>query len=120
MLVHNGCEKILRPIKEILSFKQLKEKLASLKPEELSNTLIKKQFEVTSKEEEIVNDESRIQEAMQLILEQSLGGLKEVVKTLEELMLEFPRQNIIIVGSKHEESAEISFEYREFKNLIIP
>ncbi|KAJ9671139.1 hypothetical protein PVL29_027227 [Vitis rotundifolia] len=57
---------------------------------------------------------------MNPILEQSLGELKEVVKTLEELMLEFPRQNIIIVGSKHEESAEISFEYREFKNLIIP
>ncbi|RVX15355.1 Retrovirus-related Pol polyprotein from transposon 297 [Vitis vinifera] len=30
------------------------------------------------------------------------------------------RPNIIVSGGKHEESAEISFEYREFKNLILP
>ena len=35
-------------------------------------------------------------------------------------MLDFPRQNIILSGDKHEESIEISFEYREFKNLIFP
>ena len=29
-------------------------------------------------------------------------------------MFDFPS------GGKHEESAEISFEYREFKNLILP
>ena len=57
---------------------------------------------------------------MKPILKQSLGVLKEVVKTLEEPVLEFTRQNIIMVGSKHEESTEISFEYREFKNLILP
>ena len=35
-------------------------------------------------------------------------------------MLDFLRQNIILSGDKHEESIEISFEYREFKNLIFP
>ena len=35
-------------------------------------------------------------------------------------MFDFPKQNIIMVSGKHEESTEISFEYREFKNLIIP
>ena len=33
-------------------------------------------------------------------------------------MFDFPKPNIIMSGSKHEEIAEISFEYREFKNLI--
>ena len=33
-------------------------------------------------------------------------------------MFDFPKPNIIMSGSKHEETAEISFEYREFKNLI--
>ena len=63
---------------------------------------------------------------MKLILEQFVGELKEVVKALKEPMLDFLRQNIIMIGGKHEESydiiriAEISFEYREFKNLILP
>ena len=35
-------------------------------------------------------------------------------------MLDFPRQNIIMSGGKNEESTEIYFEYREFKNLIPP
>ena len=41
-------------------------------------------------------------------------------------MLDFLRQNIIMIGDKHEESyddiiriAEIPFEYREFKSLIL-
>ena len=34
-------------------------------------------------------------------------------------MLDFPRPNIIMSSGKHEESAEISFEHREFKNLIL-
>ncbi|KAJ9702765.1 hypothetical protein PVL29_004478 [Vitis rotundifolia] len=46
--------------------------------------------------------------------------LKEVVEGSEEPMLDFPRQNIISSGDKNEESTEISFEYREFKNLIFP
>ena len=49
-------------MKEIAPLKQPQEKLTSLKLEDLSNTPIKKQFEVTSKEEEIINDESRMQE----------------------------------------------------------
>ncbi|KAJ9688975.1 hypothetical protein PVL29_014566 [Vitis rotundifolia] len=57
---------------------------------------------------------------MKPILKQSLGELKEVVKTLEEPVLEFPRQNIIMVGNKHEESTKISYEYRKLKNLILP
>ena len=125
-LVHNGCKKILRPMKEIPPHQQSEEKLASLKPRALSNTPTKKQFKVTSKEEEIANDESRMQKVMEPILEQLVGKLKEVVKASEEPVLEFPRQNIIMIGGKHEESydiiriAEISFEYREFKNLILP
>ena len=85
--------------------------------EESSNILIKKQIEVTRKEEEIINDESGKQEVMKLILDQQIEELKEVE---EESMFDFPRPNIIISGGKHEESAEISFEYREFKNLILP
>ena len=57
---------------------------------------------------------------MKPILKQSLGVLKEVVKTLEEPVLEFTRQNIIMVSSKHEESTEISYEYGKLKNLILP
>ena len=57
---------------------------------------------------------------MKPILKQSLGVLKEVVKTLEEPVLEFTRLNIIMVGSKHEESTEISYEYGKLKNLILP
>ena len=41
-------------------------------------------------------------------------------------MFDFSRQNIIMIGGKHEESyddiiriAEISFEYREFKKLVL-
>ena len=62
---------------------------------------------------------------MKLILEQFVGELKEVVKTLEEPVLEFPRQSIIMIGGKHEESydiiriVDISFKYQEFKNLIL-
>ena len=57
---------------------------------------------------------------MKPILKQSFGVLKEVVKTLEEPVLEFTRQNIIMVSSKHEESTEISYEYGKLKNLILP
>ena len=116
-LVHNGRKKILRPTKEIPSHKQLREKIAPLKLEEPSNILTKKQVKVTWKEEEIINDESRKQEVMKLILDQPIEELKEVE---EESMFDFPRPNIIMSGGKHEESAEISFEYREFKNLILP
>ena len=66
-------------MKEIAPLKQPQEKLTSLKLEDLSNTPIKKQFEVTSKEEEIINDESRKREVMELILDQPIGELKEVV-----------------------------------------
>ena len=52
---------------------------------------------------------------MKLILDQPIEELKEVE---EESMFDFPRPNIIMSGG--EESAEISFEYREFKNLILP
>ena len=54
---------------------------------------------------------------MKLILEQFVGELKEVVKTLEESVLELPRQSIIMIGGKHEESydiiriVDISFKY---------
>ncbi|KAJ9705648.1 hypothetical protein PVL29_003626 [Vitis rotundifolia] len=118
-LVHNGCKKILHPMKEIPPHKQPKEKLAPLKLEEPSNTLTKKQVEVTRKEEEIINDESRKQEAMKLILDQPIEELKEVVQVSEESMFVFPRPNIIMSGSKHEESVGISFEFREFKNLTL-
>ena len=113
-------------MKEIAPLKQPQEKLTSLKLEDLSNTPIKKQFEVTSKEEEIINDESRMQEVMEPTLEQLVGELKEIVKASKESVLNFSRQNIIMIGGKHEESyeiiriAKISFEYREFKNLILP
>ena len=75
-LVHNGRKKILRPTKEIPSHKQLREKLAPLKLEEPSNILTKKQVKVTWKEEEIINDESRKQEVMKLILDQPIEELK--------------------------------------------
>ena len=107
-------------MKEIPPHKQPKEKLVALKLEEPLNTLTKKQVEVTRKEEEIINDESRKQEVMKLILDQPAEELKELVEALEESILDFPRPNIIMSGGKHEESAEISFEYREFKNLILP
>ena len=42
--------------------------------------LIKKQVEVTRKEKEIINDESRKQEVMELILDQPVEELKEVVE----------------------------------------
>ena len=80
--------------------------------------LIKKQVEVTRKEEEIINDESGKQEVMKLILDQQIEELKEVEEVSKVSMFDFP--NIIMSGGKHEESAEISFEYREFKNLILP
>ena len=63
--MHNGC-KILCPMKEIPPFKQPEKKLAPLKLKEPLNTLIKKQTEVTSKEEKIINDETRMQEVMEL------------------------------------------------------
>ena len=66
--MRNGCKKILLPMKEIPPHKQLEEKLTPLKLEEPSNTLTKKQVKVTRKEEEIINDESRKQEVMELIL----------------------------------------------------
>ena len=102
--VSNGHKKILHPMKEVPILKQQEEKLESLEPEESSNTLIEKELEVASKEEEIINDESRMQEVMELNLEQSAGELKEVVKAPEEPMFNIPRQNIIMIGSKHEES----------------
>ena len=74
----------------------------------------------------MVNDESRMQEVMKLILEQLVIELKKVVKALKKTMFDFSRQNIIMIGGKHEESyddiiriAEISFEYREFKKLVL-
>ena len=76
-------------MKEIPPHKQLEEKLTSLKLEDLSNTPIKKQFEVTSKEEEIINDESRMQEVMELILDQLVEEIKEVVEASKESMLDF-------------------------------
>ncbi|KAJ9698825.1 hypothetical protein PVL29_007754 [Vitis rotundifolia] len=119
-LVCNGRKKILRPMKEIPPHKQPEEKIAPLKLEEPSNILIKKQVKVTRKEEEIINDESRKQEVMKLILDQAIEQLKEVEEVSEESMFDFPRPNIIMSGDKYEESAEISFEYRKFKNLILP
>ena len=107
-------------MKEIPPLKQPEEKLAPLKLEESSNTPIKKQVEVTSKEEEIINDISRMQEVMEPILDQPIEELKEVEEVSEKSMFDFPRPNIIMSGGKHEGSLEISFEYREFKNLILP
>ena len=65
----NGRKKILHPMKEIPRLKQPEEKIVPLKLEEPSNTPIKKQVDVFSKEEEIINDESRMQEVMELILD---------------------------------------------------
>ena len=76
-------------MKEIPPHKQPKEKLAALKLEEPSNTLTKKQVEVTSKKEEIINDESRMQEVMELILDQLVEEIKEVVEASKEPMLDF-------------------------------
>ena len=115
----DGRKKILRPMKEIPPLKQPEEKLTPLKLEEPSSTPIKKQVEVTSKEEEIINHEYAMQEVMELILDQPVKELKEVVEASKELMFDFPRPNIILSSGKHEESAEISFEHREFKNLIL-
>ena len=106
-------------MKEIPPHKQPEEKLAPLKLEEPSNTVTKKQVEVTRKEEEIINDESRKQEVMELILDQPIEELKEVVEASKESMLDFPRPSIIMSGGKHEESIEIYFEHREFKNLVL-
>ena len=75
-LVCNGCKKILRP-KGNSTLKQLEGKLTSLKLEEPWNTPIKKQFLVARKDEEMVNDESRMQEVMKLILEQLVIELKK-------------------------------------------
>ncbi|KAJ9678115.1 hypothetical protein PVL29_022876 [Vitis rotundifolia] len=108
-LVCNGRKKILRPMKEIPPPKQPEEKLAPLKLEEPSNTPIKKQVKVTSKEKEIINNESRKQKE---IINNESGKQKEIINN------ESRKQNIIMNGGKHEESTEISFEYREFKNLI--
>ncbi|RVW17561.1 hypothetical protein CK203_004698 [Vitis vinifera] len=95
-LVRNRRKKILRPIKEIPPHKQPKEKLAPLKlEEEPSNTLTKKQVKVTRNEEEIINDESRKQEVMELILDQPVEELKEIVEASEESILDFLRPNII-------------------------
>ena len=55
---------------------------------------------------------------MELILEQLVEELKELVEASEESILDFPRPSIIMSGGKHEESTKISFEHREFKNLI--
>ncbi|KAJ9672788.1 hypothetical protein PVL29_026138 [Vitis rotundifolia] len=96
-IVCNGCKKILHPMKEIPPLNQPKKKLAPLKLEEPSNTSIKKLKARGQPVEE----------------------LKEVVEASEEPMLDFPRQNIIMSGGKREESTEISFEYREFKNFIL-
>ena len=56
---------------------------------------------------------------MEPILEQLIGELKEVAKVLEELVFNLPRQNIIMIGGKHEESyvgligiTRISFEFK--------
>ena len=57
---------------------------------------------------------------MKLILNQPIEELKEVEEVEEESMFDFPMPNIIMSGGKHEQSTEISFEYREFKNLILP
>ena len=88
-LMRNGHKKILYPIKKTPPFNQPKEKLASLKPKEPSNSPIKKQFKVTSKKEEIVNDESRMQEVMKPILEKHEGEIKEFVKPQKNRCLNF-------------------------------
>ena len=88
-----------------------------MKSKELSNTLIKKQFEVTSKEEEIFNGESQMQGMMEPILEQLVGELKEVVKASKELVLDFPRQNIIMLGDKLEEIYDIKESLKFLLNM---
>ena len=40
---------------------------------------------------------------MKLILDQPIEELKEVVQVSKESMLDFPRPDIIMSGSKHEE-----------------
>ena len=41
-------------------------------------------------------------------------------RSFRRIEFDFPRPNIIMSGGKHEKPAEIYFEYREFKNLILP
>ena len=89
-----------------------------LQLEEPSNTHIEKQVEVTSKEE-IVNDEFRMQQVMEPILDRKIEELKEVVEALEESVLNFPSQSIITSDDKHENFAKVYFEHQEFKNLIL-
>ena len=79
-LTHNGHKKILCPMKEMPPLQQPKEKLASLEPEDPPNTLIKKHFEVASKDKEIARDKSRMQEVIEPVLDQPVGKLKKVVK----------------------------------------
>ena len=55
---------------------------------------------------------------MKLILDQPIEELKEVVQVSKESMLDFPRPDIIMSGSKHEEYVEISFEYRILKKNL--
>ena len=40
-------------------------------------------------------------------------------RSFRRIEFDFPRPNIIMSGGKREEPAEIYFEYREFKNLIL-
>ena len=67
-------------MKEMPPLQQPKEKLASLEPEDPPNTLIKKHFEVASKDKEIARDKSRMQEVIEPVLDQPVGKLKKVVK----------------------------------------
>lgn len=76
---------ILCSMKEIPPFKP-EEKLAPLKLEEPSDTHINKQVNVTNMEE-IVNDEFKMQQEMEPILDQLVEELKKVVEALEELIL---------------------------------
>ena len=82
-------------MKEIPPHKQPEEKVAPLKLEESLNILIKKQVEVTRKDEEIINDEFRKQKVMKLILDQPIEELKEVSKVSEESMFDLPRPLMI-------------------------
>ena len=74
-LVRNGRKKILCWMKEIPS-QQSKENLASLNTKKPSNVPIKRQFEVASKKEEIINDEFRMQDVIEPIIEQPIRELK--------------------------------------------
>ena len=56
-LIRDGHKKILRPMKEIPPLKQPKEKLVPSNLEELSNTEIKKQVDVTRKKSSLMNSE---------------------------------------------------------------